>query len=211
NRAVAVGYNAQGHTSGVAVGDTANANSYGVAVGRNASGTSYGVAVGYYSRTNNRKYSIALGHRSETERVGELSRNINGDDMDQENNILIGGWERTTADATPVEIFCAGQANQRFTIRASSVLAFTMLIVARDNISGESAAWKVEGAIKRNAANFTGMLAAATITVIHKDDATWDVAVTADNTYESLKIEVTGAAASTIQWAARMDAVETHF
>ena len=220
----AVGYNAVAYTSGVSVGQSALAfakgvaigrsadgSNYGVAIGNSANGDNYGTALGYETDTNAKKYSIALGVYSETERVGELSRNINGTDTDQENNIIIQGWEVSTANATPVEMLAGGQAGQRFTIRASSSVTFTMLITARDNVAGHCAAYKVEGAIKRDAANNTVMLAAATITVIHEDDATWDVAVTADDTNEALIITVTGDDTNPTQWAARMDAVETHF
>ena len=234
--AISIGYNAKGYSGGVAIGNNAIGNSYvvgigysanagtnSVAIGRNAKATygvgigayadaeNYGIAIGDNTNTNLKKYSIALGNKSETERTGELSININGGDSDQENNIIIGGWEGQTANATPLEIFCGGQVNQRFLVRAKSVLAFTMLITARDNVSGDCAAYKVEGAIKRDAAGNTAMLVAATITPIHEDDASWDVAVAADDTNEALIITVTGDATNIVQWAARMDGVETHF
>ncbi len=209
DRGTAIGYDAYGYSTGVAIGYLASATGS-VAIGPWARGYFGGIAIGSSADCNSKRRTICLGAKSKAYRVGELTININ-EDSSQKYNIVIGKWSGSSPDNTPKEIYAAGYSTSKFTIRPQSVLAFTILITARNNISGDCAAWKVEGAIKRNAANYTGMLVAATITAIHKDDATWDVAVTADNTNNSLKIEVTGAADSIIQWAARMDGVETHF
>ena len=207
----AVGHSADGNTQGQAFGASAKGNNHGVGIGNSADGANYGVAIGYATNTNDKEHSFALGYRSECERTGETSVNINGDDSDQENNVVQGRFERTTTDATPVELWCAGQANARFTIRASSVLAFTMLIVARDNVADEVARYSVaDGLIKRDAANNTTMVA-CTVVADYEDDAGWAVAVTADDTNEALIITVTGDATNPTQWAAVMDGVETHF
>ncbi len=221
---VALGSSANGHTGGIAIGQTAKGYSYGIAIGRGSDGYDFGaaigygaeaynwgLAIGYFAKTNNKKYSIALGASSECERIGETSVNINGVDADQENNVVQGRWARDTVNDTPLEIFCAGQNNQRFTIRPSSVLAFEMVIVARDNVANEVARYSVhDGLIKRDGANNTAMVL-CTVTVDHEDDASWNVAVTADDTYEALIITVTGDADNPVQWAAVMNGVETHF
>jgi len=210
-RGVAVGVNSKGYTHGAAVGRYAYANDYGVAVGASANGKSQGVAIGYQTNTNENKYSVVLGMNSQAKRFSEIAHNINGSNMDQENNITIIGLEIETENATPIEMLSGGQAGERVLIRASSVLAFTILISARDNVSGDCAAYKVEGAIKRDGSNNTSLLTPATITPIHEDDASWDVAITADDTNEALVITVTGDADNIVQWAARLDGVETHF
>lgn len=212
NNGVAVGYYADARTSGVAVGYHADGLEYGVGVGYNADGRNYGTALGFETDTNGFKYSIALGYYSETERTGETSVNINGDDSDQENNVVQGRWEREIAGgAGATEIFCAGQANQRFLIRANSVLAFEMIIVARDNVANEVARYSVhDGLIKRDGANNTVMVN-CTVVVDYEDDAGWDCAVTADDGNEALIITVTGDGANITQWAAVMNGVETHF
>lgn len=206
---VAVGYSADAYDNGVAIGYNTEGESYAVAVGAYADARSYGVAVGYQTDTNQKRYSIALGYYSECERYGETSINIDGA-SDQENNVVQGRWSIETADATPVEIFCAGYGTNRFTIRASSVLAFTLLVVARDNVANEVARYSVaDGLIKRDAAGNTTMVA-CTVVTDHEDDAGWDVAVTADDGNEALIITVTGDV-NPVQWAAVMNGVETHF
>jgi len=220
---IAIGYKARGNVKSVGIGYSADASNDAVAIGYESEASFPSVAVGQYAvakvngvaignRAKVEKYfAVALGEYAEAYRASEICHNINGDDTDQENNITIGGWAINTANATPTEMFCGGHSTDRFTIRPNSILVFTMLVSARDNVSGDCASYKVEGAIKRDGSNNTAMLAAAIITVIHEDDASWDIAVTADDTNESLKIEVTGDASNIVQWAARLDGVETHF
>ena len=211
NRGVGVGSTAMGYNYSVAVGYGSIAYSYAVAVGYAAYGYNSGVALGHQANCNGKKFSVALGHSAQCYRYSEIAHNINGDDLTGENNFTIVGLEIQTSDNTPTELLCGGQWAQRFTIRPESVLVFTILITARDNITGDCAAYKVEGAIKRDGANNTFMLTAATITVIHEDDVSWGVAVTADDVNESLKIEVTGDVSNIVQWVARVDGVETFF
>jgi len=204
----AVGYYSNGSSNGAAIGSNANGSSSGAAVGYLAYGYSNGVAVGYRANSNQKYYSVALGYYAAVTRYSEIAHNI-GSEYDQENNITIGGWEGQTANATPMEIFC-GATSQRFTIRAKSVLSFTLQVTARDNVSGDCAVYHFKGGIKRDGSNNTVLLT-TTQDVIHEDDASWDVAVTADDTYEALKITVTGDATNIVQWVARLDGVETHF
>ena len=209
---LAIGKQAEAYNNGVALGNLTDAWDGGVAIGMQAEGDNFGLAVGYFAKTNAKIYSIAFGYRSETERVGETSININGSDSDQENNVVQGRWEGQLAGGVgATEIFCGGQANQRFTIRASSVLAFEMIIVARDNVANEVARYSVhDGLIKRDGANNTVMVN-STVVVDFEDDAGWDVAVTADDGNEALIITVTGDGANITQWAVVMNGVETHF
>lgn len=209
---VAIGASARGYDFGIAIGSSARGYNFGLAIGSSSYGFDHGIAVGYHTNTNQKKYSIALGYYSGSYRVGETSVNINGDDADQENNVVQGRWEGELAGgAGATEIFCAGQANERFTIRPSSILAFDMVIVARDNVANEVARYSVhDGLIKRDGANNTVMVL-CTVTVDHEDDAGWDCAVTADDANEALIITVTGDGVNITQWAAVMNGVETHF
>lgn len=206
---VAVGLRADGYTYGAAIGVDARGEDFGVAIGYKAQGYGYGVGIGFYTKTNLERYSIALGYFSQVLRTAETTINIDGGTT-QKNNVVQGRWARTTTDDTPVEIFCGGRANERFTIRAISALAFKMTIVARDNVANEVAMYTVVGIIKRDGANNT-VMSNCTVTTVFEDDAAWDVAVTADDANEALIITVTGDAANPVQWAVRMDGVETHF
>lgn len=206
----AVGNQALGHTYGAAIGDHAFGYSDGAALGYYAVGTHKGIGLGRHSNSGDLEFAHAIGYYSSCYRVAETSINIDGA-TEQKNNVVQGRWARETLNATPVEMFCGGKSNQRFLIRPSSVLAFRMIITARDNVANEVAMYTVDdGLIKRDAANNT-VLVAGTVVVVHEDDATWDVTVTADDVNVALIITVTGDGTNPTQWAAVLEGVETHF
>lgn len=194
---------------GMAIGFSAEAYDYGTAVGSFAQGRVYGVAMGYGTNTGTFRYSIAIGMSSRCYRVGEMATNINPAET-QINNYTQGRWCGDTSDNTPTEIYCANYSTSRFTINANSALAFRVTVVARDDTAGDVAMYTFEGLIKRDGAGNTTM-SVCNKTVVHEDDATWDCAVTADDTNEALVITVTGDADNPTQWAAVLEGVETKF
>jgi hypothetical protein len=205
-----IGYNSRGYNEGVGIGYNAYGYNYGVGIGYRSLGANYGTAIGYYSKTNSKYYSNAIGYYSKATRYSETTFNIDGE-TDQENNLTRVGWSGETSNNTPTEIFCGGTANQRCTIHRKSSLAFTMRITAYDNTAGHAyAAHIIDGCIKRDNAGNTTMV---TCNVIEDADEStdWTVTVTADDTYESLKVTVTGDPSNIVQWAVLMDGVETKF
>lgn len=114
-------------------------------------------------------------------------------------------WRVTTTNATITEAFLNGAtATLRAAITAGRSIAFSFLIIGRSS-AGVSAAWQVVGAIQNNAGT-TALVAAVTTTVIADGTgATWGVAggvtIDADNGNDALRVQVTGALATTIRWA----------
>ncbi len=212
---VAVGYTAYAADVGVSVGEAARGDSYGVGVGYAAEGKSFSIGIGYRAKTNSKRYSIALGPRTQCTRTAETAINIKGyDDSGYKNQVVQGRWAGATADGVAAEVFLGARANERFTIRAKSALAFKGTVVASTEatagVPNVTSAWKVEGLIKRDADGNTTMVGVAHA-VIAQDGgaAAWDAVFSADDVNEALILTVTGAAATTIQWAARIDGVET--
>lgn len=224
--AVAIGYIADGHLDGVAIGAGAKGYDYGVGIGFDAYGYDYGVAVGEsthgytngiaigYRSNSNQLRSIAIGFRSKNTRDAELAINIGdeveGDRSNRYHQAIIGSWIRKTTNATPTTMRVDGNASSRFTIRPQSALTFKIMVTARDNTTGDCAAYLFDGLIKRDSANNT-TLCICNKTVLHEDDATWDCDVAADDTNEALQITVTGDAENIVRWSARLDGVETSF
>lgn len=115
-----------------------------------------------------------------------------------------------TTDATVTELFIDG-SSVRLDLPNDSVWGFNIMIVARrTDANDESAIYKFDGAIDRNATAATTALVGAggTKTVIDEDTAAWDTAISADTTNGSLKIDVTGEAAKNINWFAFVRTVE---
>jgi hypothetical protein len=87
-------------------------------------------------------------------------------------------------------------------------------VIAGVTGAGNTARWTINGAIKRGAnAASTTMVGTATVTMTHNDAgaAAWVVAVTADTTNGGIKVEVTGAAATTIRWVCKINTTEMTF
>lgn len=209
---VSIGYSTDAHDYGVAIGYDADGYSQGVAIGHGADGHNQGTALGRGTNTNSKAMSVALGFHSKCIRYSELAMNIDGDE-NQYNQIIIGSWSYTTTNNTPIEIFCAGMGGaggKRFTIQPQSALTFKIMVTARDDTTGDCAAYLFDGLIKRDNANNT-TLCVCNKTVLHEDDDTWDCDVAADDTNETLQITVTGDADNTVKWASRLDGVETHY
>jgi len=222
---VAIGYDAQGWRDAVAIGSTARAYTYGTAIGYGARGYDYGVALGKsaygYNRglalgfnvnSGNLFYSIALGYYSRCTRTAETAVNIDGGTT-YKNQVVQGRWFGTTSDATPTELSLGNRGGQRFTMRYASAFAFKGMVVATTQATpgtpNVTSSWEVKGLIKRDADNNV-TLVGATHAVINQDGgaAAWDAVFSADDTNEALILTVTGAAGTTIRWAAFIDAVE---
>ena len=93
---------------------------------------------------------------------------------------------------------------------ADKTWVFEGLISARTD-TDTSAAYKIQGCIKRDGANNTTIVGTPTITVIAEEDATWDVTVTADDTNEALRIGVWGIAGTYVRWVASVNLTEVAY
>jgi len=213
NYGVAVGRDSKGYNYGVAVGVGALAYDSGVGVGYYARGYNCGVAVGHGANSGGLRYSIGMGYYGRCTRTSETAVNIDGN-TSYLRQVTQGRWYGRTTDETPTEIFCGGISGERFTIRPKSAVAFKGLIVASTEAlvgaPNVTKAWKVEGLMKRDADGVTSIVGTISVTIIAEDvDATpWSVTVDADDVNEALRITVTGAPATVIDWAVRMDCVE---
>lgn len=121
----------------------------------------------------------------------------------------------TTANATTVVLrtngAAAGTTNQVI-LPNNSAYAFSGLVVAREQAADgtDSAAWKVEGLIRREANAGTTTLVASTVTAIDNTPG-WTLALSADTTNGGLKVEATGAAATDIRWVATIQTSEVTY
>ena len=128
--------------------------------------------------------------------------------------LLLG---RQTTDATATVLrsntSAAGTTNQVI-LPNNSAYAFEGTCIANVTGGGNTSGWTFEGVIKRGAnAASTALVAAVTPLVIAQDAGavTWVLAVTADTTNGGIKVEVTGAAATTIRWVAKIETTEVTF
>jgi len=112
-----------------------------------------------------------------------------------------------TTDTTPTELLV--NLADRVVIQDNSNCSFSLLVSARRvDSNGENATFMFEGNIHRDSGVGTTVLDDYQKTIVHTDDADWDVDISADVVNGALKIEVVGENAKVIIWAARIDTME---
>jgi hypothetical protein len=116
-----------------------------------------------------------------------------------------------TAEALTTNNSAAGTDDQ-IILPNNSAYAFHGTIVARQQASQgtASAAWKIEGLIRREGSAGTTVLVGSTTTVIDNTPS-WGMALTADTTNGGLAITVTGASSTNIRWVATVNTSEVTY
>jgi hypothetical protein len=123
--------------------------------------------------------------------------------------------ETTSATATVlVSDANTASATNQVTLPNNSAYSFSGEVIAGVTGAGDSARWTIDGAIKRGAnAASTVMIGTPTVVMSHFDAgaAAWVVAVTANTTLGCITVTVTGAAATTIRWVAKINTTEVTY
>lgn len=128
--------------------------------------------------------------------------------------LLLG---RETTDATATRLASnssAASTTNQVILPNNSAYTFQGTCIANVTGGGNTSGWKFEGVIKRGAnAASTALVAAVTPTVIAQDAgaSTWVLAITADTTNGGIAVTVTGQAATTIRWVAKIETTEVTF
>lgn len=217
-----------------AQGDRAKSQGYySIALGRQSiSQNNYSVAIGYQAKAqaNNAvsigsdtrvtaQYGIALGNSAQSNVKAKLvvgSGSLNTYLYAQTGILVLCG--RTANATTGVLCSDAGTAsmgtanydNQLF-VPSYGAIAFDGMIVARGQGSASdtnSAAFKVEGLIRRESAASTTTLVNSAITVI-SNAPSWGLSLSADTTNGCLSVNVTGASAANVKWVCTLRSSET--
>lgn len=202
-------------TGAVAIGETAKAAStYSIAIGALATASvSSSSAIGLRA-TADETDSVALGNWSRTIAKGKFafaSFQLGGAAGNTQAGKIILANSTTNATATVLVSTGSGSvtSTNQVLLSNNSAYAFSGTIIARQSAAGgtASAAWKVEGLIRREANAGTTTLVASTVTAISNVPG-WTIALSADTTNGCLAITATGAAATNIRWVANIDTAE---
>lgn len=122
---------------------------------------------------------------------------------------------RETTNATAAVLTTDNSApgtNDQVILSNNSAYAFSGTIVARQQAAGgtQSAAWKVEGLIRREGTAASTTLVASTVTAISNAPG-WTLALSASTTNGGLVVTATGAAATNIRWVATIQTSEVTY
>ena len=186
-------------------------------------------ASGFYSTVSGGQYNTASGSASF---VGNgyrgTTRSITGyhvfpacvipiTDADgiTQSGLLLLARETTGATATVLaSTSSSASTTNQVILPNNSAYSFSGEVIAGVTGAGNTARWTIAGAIKRGAdATTTAMVGTPTVTKTHNDAgaSAWTVAVTADPTNGGIKVEVTGAASTTIRWVCKINTTEMTF
>jgi hypothetical protein len=212
--------NANSGAQGVLVGGSTNTLSatQGVVCGGNTNNSSadYGVIGGGFGNLASGIHSCIPGGRQATTRgiTGALAHASGrfGTTGDAQAARYVLRRQTTNATTTPLSSDNAvSAAANSIVLPNNSVYVFEVLITAKVTTFGDRATYKITGQVSRNASAaataIDGTPTVTTITAIGGASA-WTVAAVANTTLGSLEIQVTGAAATNINWVARVETVE---
>jgi hypothetical protein len=197
---------------GYGFGDTTASGDNSVAIGAaNISSANFSCAVGGIQNVASGLSSYASGNQANTFSVaGRQSRGyantVSGDCQKSEFFLSV----RTTGNtATTVTVAggAAGTSNQVI-LSNQSAYRFKGSIVGKQSGSVNAAAWDIDGFIVRGANAAATTLNISNVTLVQNTPAWGTPTLAADTTNGGLQVQVTGAAATNIQWTAVIDTTE---
>ena len=209
---VAIGPNAKCTQNGVAIGNMAQSTTnyaYSIGFGSIASGN-YSFSAGR-DTTASARATVALGEASLANIQGKMSFAsskfaANGDAQGGQ-FILRSDTTNATAEAMTTSNSTASATNQ-IVAASDTCITFSGTIVAMQNGAQAYGGWKVEGILVNDGGTTT--LPASTVTAMD-NDSSWGLALSADNTNNALKVQVTGEASHNIRWVANIQTSEVTY
>lgn len=213
----AVASGAQSHAIGP-FAQASGANSFVVSTVLNASGSvasgSSAVAIGLFS-TASQGNAHAIGASAVAQVSGKYAYSAGAPSNPGDSQYGLYVMRRSSGDATPGDITVGGGAASTtncMVLPNNSAFAFSGIVVARQNAGAgtNSAAWRIEGLIRREGTAASTTLVASTVTVISNAPG-WTLALSANTTVGALALTGTGAAATNIRWVATVNAAEAVF
>lgn len=149
-------------------------------------------------------FALVRGFRAVSRNYGEFTSASGFFDTDGDAQVSRVIFRDSTGGATPSEMFLDG-SSERCSIEIDHVYSGVLTVLATSSAANaKHAHYRRELQIWNNAGT-TALL--GTVDVIGSDyesDAGMDVTVSADDTNDSIKIEVTGIASTTIRWVAEL-------
>lgn len=180
-------------------------------VGGGVSNTASGVkstVIGGDVNTASGVYAVASGARAKADKQSQWAHAAGQIAAQGDAQTSVIPVHATTTNLVATELHGVAVAD-RLTIADDTTWAFAVLVVARrTDANGESAAYKFEGCIARDAGTVR-FVGTPVKTVLAEDTVAWDCNAVADDTNKALSIVGTGEVGKNIQWVARVELAET--
>jgi hypothetical protein len=172
-------------------------------------------AIGGHTNTADGQYSFAAGQRSHT--GGVYGRSVYGSGFfgsngDAQGSKYILRGATTSANARPITTNGSSTASATNQVIAATdtCVTFHGTVVAMQNGAQAHAGWEIKGMLVNDGG--TTSLALGNVSDMAATNASyWVVALSADNTNNALKIQVTGEASHNIRWVANIQTSEVTY
>lgn len=194
---------------------SAASGSFAVAIGRSTMASATGAYALGHTVIASGAYSIATGFQSTTRGLlGARAHSSSARSAVGDAQVISQPVRRTTTDATPVSLATDGTpaATTVMVIPSESVAVCRASVVALNTAAGviSGAGFEITALVK-NDSGTTALLGAATTTAIGTADAALTTAtctLIANNTLDSVEIQATGVAATTIHWVGKLEIIQ---
>lgn len=151
-------------------------------------------------------YSIVMGYNSKTTHYGSFAYSGSPGFLSQgDSQRILLTLKRATSNTTPRYMYVDG-VSATMDIPANTSWTFSALVNAFKTDGSQTGGYLLQGVIYRDGSLAPVFVGSPVITVLGETDATWDCIVEA--AANRLDIKVTGAAASAINWTARVEIIQ---
>lgn len=211
---IAIGANNKANAVyGAAVGgkDNITTGNYAFVTGSTNTGSGYACTVTGRSNTASSFYTGAYGFESKATIFGQTARAAGKfaavGDAQGSTFILRSDTTDATAEALTTNNSTAAADNQ-IVAASDTCITFSGTIVAMQNGAQSYGSWEIKGLLVNDGGTTT--VPNSAITVI-QNASSWGLALSADNTNNALKIQVTGEASHNIRWVANIQTSEVTY
>lgn len=187
SRAVAIGYGVTSSgTASIAVG------------GFGTSSGDYSLSGGF-TCTASAAYAAAFGAYASATHIGSLALSGGRHSTTGDSQTQVSTLRAATTNTTPTEAFLDGTA-ARLVIPANTVWSALVQISAKQTSSTNCATFLRRVTICRDGSNNTSLVGSVETLGTDQNSPAWAISITADDTNEALKIQVTGGSGVTVRW-----------
>lgn len=174
---------------------------------QNTSSGQYSAIVSGLLCTASGANSSAQGDRAVAPNLGEAAQGAGQHDTTpgsaQASNFVVFN---TTTNATATDLFLDGTSAVML-MPNNSCWAFSALVTGLQTNGTNGAGYRIEGVLRRDGATVPVLVGTVAVTTIGEDVAAWTANAAVSG--NGLAINVTGAAATTINWTARVSVAQT--
>lgn len=184
----------------------------GICIAGTGSGTVAGensIVIGSGGETTSNAFNSVCFSEAISDRPYMTAKRLGSGQFTGRSQSIEFGLRAKTTSATPKEMEATTTVNNKFSIPNNVAVFGTIEICAIEEANATEAAHYIRKFAIQNLGGTTQLIGTVTsIGTDYESDSGYDVSITADNTNDLLKVEVTGDSSKTLRWLAVIKAIE---